>query len=513
MPEDPNILEQLGMQQGGGPSMPDVSTEPVATGAQVTPDNFEQMIIDQYKANNPDEIYKKKVKEYFDTLGVKEGTKKATLYKALSEMNRGIGAYQNGKSFVPIQDQLRGSADAEYKQNQPQLRMELSDVMKNQRERAEAASKERINKLKQDVLDKKNTQQGFIDNIVGQARAGDLISKAKTRDILTSERQKADAEATRLYGAQYTLMPKDEQAKFIEEQLKRTDPERYKNMIEATSEMADAKAPPSVNKALTKFAAPDFKRYLSEYTDVQKANKESKYAPVAGGGITLVKTMDQDTGNSQLTALQKNSLAPGTVISNAFDPNASKTIQNANLGLIQGKDAFNATMNMIKDGTADSVFGVGGGDPISTAFRNMSGEGPFSEEVLQKTGVKNLILQHARTMAGGGRFALQLAHDLQDLVGSNVRSPAAVAKGVGALYYSIDVMKAVAQGKLTPENSKDLMKKISKVIDDKINNARVSYTTKKNLDTELPSLGELMGWDKPASMPSARDAYLQKIGH
>ncbi len=468
-------------------------------------DRFQQESLNKYLTTTPEGIKKKKKEEYYKDLGVSGTGVKSKLFQFLKEFNLQKQAKENEQPYVPLNERLSQSADAEYKTQIPELKETAKSIYQNIRGESANKNKVDVQTLKNDPAMEKIKSQERIANI-----RNDILrnsSNAKNGDIFAQTRiRNSEADAKELVNQKFpglSALPKSAQDLVFPEQLRDIlGDEAYQQLLatrqltgQATQKPSDTNAyratlNPLSGEAWDKAAEEATKRKIRinasrPAIETQRPIQSEEIDPATGLLTKRFKDYGTKTGwkNGEANPVEEKKFTR----QDAFTQT---------LGAVNG--ALGTVQNAIKSGKSDWQ-GLFQGNAATSFARALGYNGnKQAEEALSDIDSTNVSNMHAMATRGGGRVSNQAAEEIKKTVGGKIDSPESRLFALLAHKYSAErglLLNAgsLKQSDITPQLMAATLNKMAEVVKSTMStrgaalNAPSLLDIKKGLDIAIPS--------------------------
>ncbi len=462
---------------------------------------FENKVREQFLGTTPEEIYKKKVAQYFQDMGVQPKGKVSRFAQIMKEASRAYQDSEQKKPYISAPERLRTEAQSEYERLAPGIRAEASTVSTNARTRAQNASRERIAQIKADEDKRKTEMTGNYQMRKAAAYANNQNAAADLVAQKISDLKKRDPA--------FEHYPKDIQSMTILRKIKEEEGEEaFQDAMKIMSQTADATAKPSAQKAMTGMGDEAFERYNTRNRELEAAKKLGKFAPVGGAGGTMrIMMMNKTDDNGNITQVPtyvnpRNPQAGFNEIKssdNALSPNDAKirsVSERFRASEMQARGAMGEMFAAVQTGKDKDFTSPGAGNPVAKTLRQWGLIG--DKEAMESTSdvlLSNALALHTQGMMGGGtRYAYQALEDFKKRIANeHVASPRTLLYGMGALTYSIQLGQMQNSGKIKPDDVDNvLMTLINKEVDRSVNQAYTDRALHRQTPIKLASLSDII---------------------
>ena len=531
MPQDYTILQNLpGFGFGGDPSQA-VSPDPQAS----FEDEFERTVLEQFKANSPDEIFKKKMRQYFEDIGVKPTDK--PWKSRMASMGREIRESFNSSKenpYVPPKERMRKDAQKEYESLLTPIKGEASLIYQNKK--AEKANAARIEqeKIKAEELKRKTESQERINSRKNEILT---LSTMARNGVLGAQQKKLEKETEILEQARnenekdpHYKNASPEYKRFMDAQwVYQNYGEEIGRALNQSQAFGISTAKPTEETALQGLNEPAWKEYSDRKGQLERVKNLGKSA----NNPFRIQILQRSTPEGQIEQIPaaidpRNPMAgyreiPSQGELKPLDKKAYDISQRFDAGKIQARGAFGSMASAISAGREGEFTGPGAGNPISKALRTWGIIG--DKEAIESSSdvlLSNALALHTQGMMGGGtRYAYQALEDFKQRVANeHIASPKTLMYGMAALIYSIE-LGAMQNAKTLKDNDVDnvTMSLIRKEIDSTINKAFGNKTLKTKLPVNLRPISQIIqdakkirgGADTPVLSGTAAREALNRI--
>lgn len=503
MPQDYTTLMNLpGFGFGAQPEPEPTVTQPSFE------EEFEKSVLEQFRANSPEEIFQRKMRQYFEDLGVKSTDK--PWKSRMASMGREIReAFNSSKEnpYIPPKERIRKDAQKEFESLMGPIRSEANLIYQNnkadkankttleksriaaEQQAAATASRERIAMLRQATADK--------------VAGADILLKDERRKGM--EQIRKGLENDPLYQS-YT----PEMKNYIAAQkFKQQYGDNWDSTLDTASDFTAAMTKPTEEKALQFMSEEDWTKYAPRKEQLERfkgmgralgqpswrfftdqkvnpdgtieivrtaANPKNPFGGVhevpfhpAGQTSTGSGTVEVPFVDSNGTVPVKPGNVPGgpNAPGNRTPPMAKMQPMNKQqMQVAQALDyskgaalsAFGSMIDAVINDQAKDFAGFWAGNPAAKKLRAVFDiKGP--NESMSDNFLSVAIAKHTQGMMGGGsRFAKEAIDDFKERVKTeHVNSPGTLLNAMAVLTYSIEMGELRNAKMLTDEDEDNVL--------------------------------------------------------
>lgn len=262
-------------------------------------DKYEQSVMDKAMNTSPESIYQDKVKEYYQSLGIKNpnsfrGKMAARLHEAglsaQANANRPPGYTNLYNDYKSAEDRLRDSAQKEYDKSGPLMKTQATELARTAREREMTAGREKIAAGAQAETRRRTESQERIAQGAQRIKELQVMADKGNKDAMAAlnnerrlgmEQERKALENDPLFKS---YSPKLKDALAFQRYQDKYGDTRATQLLGSVDDLSNAEAPPSIVKAMMNQSDEGFKKSLGRYGDIRTADRNSKFPPGSNSG-------------------------------------------------------------------------------------------------------------------------------------------------------------------------------------------------------------------------------------
>ncbi len=438
-------------------------------------DSFEQNVLAQLQGSTPEEILKRKISQYFEELGVKQGTKKAKLASALKEAGRSMQGTKE-QPYIPTKDLLKRESQLESDKLLPVLQREAATIYGQKKVESQTASKERIEAAKISQAERTNTAKAELQRLKLAAESG----VRGANEARLAAQTKLLEEESKNYKKKFET-PEMRNFTFAQEMSEKYGDD-FSSALKNFSGFKDASSSPSTSKMVAGNSPEEWKQSLSRLMQLDKSKQMFKPKPSGNSNTGTWSEAMRMRRNPATGKMEKYIVLRNNKTAQYMDPDTKVPLQSAgrpfdqktldvddaaDIGEKQRYNSINSLASLVSTGQDKKVSGPEGGNAFAQFLRSLEGT-TLSLEGLSNVSTKNAVLAHTKTMFGG-RFPISAADALEKISGKQ---------------YSIQAMRLANSDDPRAEKEED-PRLVNRIKDATETFIKQSYDNKKFKDPSL----------------------------